>query len=1163
MLRIFIHVGFLFTAVLIASSCRKKNSTASATSVAPSQEASLAATAEPQSDLPETISFNEHIRPLLSNRCYHCHGPDEADRKGDLRLDTREGALADHDGVKAIVPGNFKESELLHRIVSDDEEEIMPPPEKGKRLTTYEVNLIKKWIAQGAEYDTHWAYKKPTRPTPPQVEALFPIRNPIDSFILQKLKEQELSPSPEAKKSTLARRLSLDLTGIPLSVEELDAYLADEKPDAYERLVDRLLAKQSYGEHWTRMWLDQARYADSAGYADDPPRTIWAYRDYVIRSFNDNKPLDQFTIEQIAGDLLENPTEAQLTATAFNRNTMTNNEGGTDDEEFRNAAIVDRVNTTLTTWMGTTISCAQCHTHKYDPISQEEYFQLFDIFNQSEDSDKTNEQPFIQVMGAPMREKRQQLEQEITHLKKSSVTATDAELKDFHAWCTSHKQPEWKELQATSLKASSGATFSQEKEGIIVSGNSAPTDQYIIEATTDLAHIAAIKLEALTDPRLGKTGGPGRISNFVLNEFRLETTAENKTPTGRFVRVSIPGKGKLLHMAELQVFHGENNLALGKNATQSSTGFGGEAMRGNDGNTDGNYEQNSVTHTAEGNDDPWWEVDLGKSETITRIVFWNRLGQVANRADGAIITILDEQRNPVFTHTLSQAPAINTTIDIAPDHSVPMASAYSTYDQPNFSASQAIDGNPTANSGWAIGGQEGQAHSITFLLKQAINQNQLRITLTQNYADHAIGKFRLLATNGTPLPPRVERALAMAAEQRPESEKNHLFDYYLQTRPRVIAEKAKLAQLENQIAKLAPDTTVPIMRELGKKRESHIQIRGNFLDKGKKVSAGVPEVFGELPPNRPADRLALAQWLVDENNPLTSRVLANRLWEKIFEAGIVLTSEEFGSQGEAPTHPELLDWLAVELRESGWDMKKFLRLLVTSSTYRQQSQVSALHKEKDPANRYLARGPRTRLTAEMVRDQALAVSGLLSPKMFGPPVRPPQPSAGLKAAFGGSTDWETSTGEDRYRRGIYTLWRRSNPYPSMATFDAPNREVCLVRRDRTNTPLQSLVTLNDPTYIEAAQSLARQMDKHPQIADAIHFAYRKALSRPATDEEKERLTQFCHTTQQRYATNEGLAKQMATDPLGPIPGLQDHSRLAALTVTANVILNLDEFLMKP
>lgn len=1162
MQRIFIKAGSFLTAVLLASSCQKKTST-SAVSVAPTEEASDTATTGSNQALPETISFNKHIRPLLSNRCYHCHGPDEADRKGDLRLDTREGALEDRDGIKAIVPGNFKESELLHRIITDDEDEIMPPPDKGDRLTPYEVSLIKKWIAQGAEYDIHWAYKKPTRPTPPQVEALFPIRNPIDSFILQKLKEQELTPSPEAKKSTLARRLSLDLTGLPLSVEELDAYLADEKPDAYERLVDQLLAKQSYGEHWARMWLDQARYADSAGYADDPPRTIWAYRDYVIRSFNDNKPLDQFTIEQIAGDLLENPTEAQLVATAFNRNTMTNNEGGTDDEQFRNAAIVDRVNTTLTTWMGTTISCAQCHTHKYDPITQEEYFQLFDIFNQSEDSDKTDEQPFIQVVGEQMMAKRQQLEKEITSLKKSSTTANEAELKDFHAWCTSQKQPIWKELQASSLTASSGATFTQEPEGIIVSGNTAATDQYTIQATTDLPNITAIKLEVLADPRLGITSGPGRNGNFVLNEFRLEASAANKTPKGRFVRVSIPGTGKLLHFAELQVFQGGHNLALGKQATQSTTGYGGEASRGNDGNTDGNYEQNSVTHTADGNDDPWWELDLGQSEAITQIVFWNRLGQVANRADGAIITILDEQRNPVFTHTLSKAPAISTAIDISPDLSVPIAAAYSTYDQTNFSAAQAIDGNPAADSGWAIGGQAGQAHSITFFLKQPINQNQLRITLIQNYADHSIGKFRILATSDIPLPPRVEKILPIADDKRPESEKNYLFAYYLQTRPRVLAEKAKLAQLEQEIATLKPDTTVPVMRELSKKRESHIQIRGNFLDKGKKVSAGVPEIFGELPPNMPSDRLALAKWLVDENNPLTARVLANRLWEKIFEAGIVLTSEEFGSQGEAPTHPELLDWLAVELRESGWDMKKLLRLLVTSSTYRQQSQVSALHKEKDPANRYLARGPRTRLTAEMVRDQALHVSGLLSSKMFGPPVRPPQPSAGLKAAFGGSTDWETSTGEDRYRRGIYTLWRRSNPYPSMATFDAPNREVCLVRRDRTNTPLQSLVTLNDPTYIEAAQSLARQMDKHPQIADAIHYAYRKALARPPTDEEKDRLTQFFHTTQQRYATDETLAKQMATEPLGAVPGIQDHSRLAALTVTANVILNLDEFLMKP
>jgi hypothetical protein len=625
-------------------------------------------------------------------------------------------------------------------------------------------------------------------------------RNPIDDFLLARLAREGLKLSSEADRAALIRRVSLDLTGLPPTLDEVDAFLHDTRPDAYEQLVDRLLEKPSYGEHWARLWLDLARYADSAGYADDPPRTIWLYRDYVIRSLNQNKPFDQFTIEQIAGDLLPNPTQEQLIATAFHRNTLTNNEGGTNDEEFRNVAIVDRVNTTMAVWMGTTMACAQCHDHKYDPLSQQEYFQLFAFFNNTEDADRTDESPFLSV------------------------------------------EPESRTLQRADL----------------------------------VREIAALKKNGLKD-------------------------------------------------------------------------------------------------------------------------------------------------------------------------------------------------------------------------------------------------------------------------------------------------KDKLAVLEKILPIIKPDTTVPVLRELAtaSRRKTQIQRRGNYLDLGNEVTEGVPATFPTLPEGAARNRLTLARWLVDENNPLTARVIVNRYWEQIFGLGLVPTSEEFGSQGELPTHPELLDWLATELTAQRWDLKQFLRLLVTSATYRQSSKVTPELLQRDPDNRLLARGPRFRLPAETIRDQALFVSGLLSEKMYGPPVKPPQPTSGLNAAFGSNIDWKTSEGQDKYRLGLYTTWRRSNPYPSMTTFDAPNREVCTLTRSRTNTPLQALVTLNDPVYVEAAQGLARRINRSGKtVEQKVEHGFKLCLARPPSTEERDRVVRLYESSRDRFANDTKTARALASEPLGPVPEGSSEVELAEWTVVSNVLLNLDEMLMK-
>jgi len=810
----------------------------------------------------QKIDFNRDIRPILSNQCAKCHGPDANQRKGGsdgLRLDVRDDATADLGGYAAIVPGHPEKSAVIQRVTSRDDDERMPPKESGKQLTRREIDLLSQWIKEGAEYAPHWSYVKPARPPLPVVKQRGWIRNEIDAFILSRLEQEGLAPSSEADGAALLRRLSLDLTGLPPAEEDLGLL----SKDWYEEYVDKLLDSPRYGEHWAHAWLDLARYADSAGYADDPPRTIWPFRDYVIRSLNANKPLDEFTTEQIAGDLLPNPTEDQLIATAFHRNTLTNNEGGTQDEEFRNVAVVDRVNTTMAVWMGTTMACAQCHSHKYDPITQQEYFRFFAFFNNTEDADRKDEAP-------------------------------------------------------------------------------------------------------------------------ILSQFTKEQERQKAT----------------------------------------------------------------------------WQAEIKKLE-----------GELAKES-------------------------------------------------PELMAGQ-----------------------------------------TQWEADFPSEEVELDAT-----PEKILKILDTPSDERTDVQKDELRKHYLAVAPLRRPQRQRLSQVKKQLADMKPASTVPIMRELAesKRRVTKLQYRGNYQDQGDEVAPGTPACFPTLTTGSSPTRLELAHWLMSDENPLTARVFVNRLWEQIFGIGLVATSEDFGSQGDLPSHPELLDWLATELIQLKWDQKAFLKLLVTSAAYRQSSRVTPELFVRDPDNRLLARGPRVRLSAEMVRDQTLAVSGLLSAKMYGPPVKPPQPTLGLNAAFGSAVDWQPSTGSDKYRRALYTTWRRSNPYPSMATFDAPNREVCTLRRVRTNTPLQALVTLNDPVYIEAAQALARRIIATGATSplERGQVAFRMCLSRAATDDEAARLVKLYEQSLVDFIGDDAAAKKMATEPLGAAPDGVNLAELAAWTVVSNVLLNLDEMLMK-
>ena len=1145
---------------------------------------------------PAPLSFATDIKPLLSNRCLRCHGPDEATRQGGgeggLRLDTFQGATADLGGQKAIVPGDPDSSELIARITSTDPATVMPPPDGGEPLSASQIEAFKAWVQAGAGYEKHWSYVPPVRPEVPAVNHADRVRNPIDAFVLARLEAEGIALQPEADRAVLARRLALDLTGLPPTPEEVDAFVADQAADAYERYVDRLLAHDGYGEHQARQWLDLARYADSAGYADDPPRTIWGFRDWVIRAFDANMPFDRFTTLQLAGDLLPGAGPDERMATAFHRNTMTNTEGGTIDEEFRTAAIVDRVNTTLGTWMGTTIACAQCHNHKYDPLSQHDFFRIYAVFNNTADADRGDDTPLLEFFTPKQEAERARIMAEAAGSEEVLATDTPAISAARDAWDAAfprevvwtNARPLAAEVSAAPAGGSPPSPATIDADGTIHFAATGARGESRIEVPL-AGTLAAVKFEFPGDAGL-PGGSSGHAGNFVLTGIsaRLEPVDGMAAPRGRFVRIELPGPEKILSLAEVEAFRGGENVARGKPATQVSTTHDAPAARAVDGVTEGGFfVANSVTHTAT-QADPWWEVDLGADEPIERLVVWNRTDSgVGTRLAGARVILLDANRQPVWQTTLETAPATNVSLAPAGGREVALAVAFASRSQEGFPAIRVldpVDEKKELDGGWAPGGAAPATLVVAPVDPVAVKPGErLVLSLRQRskHDNHTIGIVRV----GISAEPRVKEWAAVPADvvailvkpsaERSDAERIRLADHHrrvvaIETAPA----RERLSALSSELAAIKP-AKLPVMEELpeGQRRVTKLQHRGNWQDLGDEVSEGVPDAFA-LPAapsaNGRIDRLALAKWLVDPANPLTARVTVNRLWERLFGTGLVSTSEEFGSQGDLPSDPRLLDWLAVELVARGWDTKAILREIVTSATYRQSSKAAPEVAARDPDNRLLASGPRVRLSAEVIRDQALAAAGLLSRKKGGPSVNPPQPSMGLSAAFGGGIDWQTSQGEDRWRRALYTTWRRSNPYPSMAAFDAPNREVCTIRRPRTNTPLQALVTLNDPVYIEAAQALARRMvtEGGPTDHERVIRGFRLVLSRMPTPIEIVRLVQLHADSLAEYRHSAEEARKMATEPLGPPPQESaDLADLAAWTVVANVILNLDESFMCP
>ena len=1011
-----------------------------------------------------TVNFNRDIRPILSDKCFLCHGPDANRREAKLRLDTREGATKDLDGYQAIVPGDPDDSEVVVRIYSDDKKEIMPPPKSKKSLTQQEKDLIRQWIKQGAEYQAHWSLIPPKSSPRPKVKRDEWVRNPIDAFVLSRLESENLQPSPEADKATLIRRVTLDLTGRPPTPAEVDAFLKDTTGGggAFEKVVDRLLQSKQFGERMALVWLDAARYADTNGYQVDRGRQMWIWRDWVIRAYNANMPFDQFTIEQIAGDMLPNATIDQKIASGFNRNHRINGEGGVIPEEFRTEYVIDRVGTTGTVWLGLTLSCARCHSHKFDPVSQKEFYQLFAYFNNvpenGRDGLKGNAVP---VLSVPIPEKQAELravEQKVVDLQKQ-LTVESAE---FRA-----EQQQWEQRTLSKLtKGGVGPMWS-------------------------LANVAT-----------AESTGNVNLKRLEDESF-LATGANPATPTYTVTIKSGPRKPRVL------------------------TGVRLEALM------HPNMTKGGLSRSVNGN------------------------------------------------FVLTEFELLRHSPDMNEPQPVKIASAIADHSQENYPIAQSIDGNK--GTGWAILGKPKPGNrTAVFTLAEPLTLKAdtsliIRLKHDSRFPAHAIGRFRFSLTDADKpalegkgqLPLEVIAALQTPASKRSKKQRRTLADFY-RPRSRALAPfRKQLAAAKKQLdqMKKTSTTTVMVMQEMDKPRPAFYLNRGQYDQPGEQVQPGIPASLGRLPKGAPNNRLGLARWLVDATNPLTARVTVNRYWQMYFGLGLVKSVDDFGSQGEWPSHPELLDWLATEFVRSGWDVKAMQKLIVTSATYRQSSRITPQSWARDPENRLLARGPRFRLSAATIRDQALAISGLLVEKVGGPSVKPYQPDGLWQQVAGRSSKsllYRKSAGEGLYRRSMYTYWKRAVAPPTMIIFDAGGREACNVGRNATNTPLQSLATLNDVQFVEAARVLAQRMmtEGGTLPADRLTYGWRLAMARRPDATELKTLVNGYEGHLKQYQSDMDKANALLAVGDTPRDASLNVAEHAALTAMASTILNLDEVITK-
>lgn len=1177
------------------------------------------------------IDFLTQVRPILAANCFSCHGPEK--NSGQLRLDAKQLALKGGVSGPAIVPGNSQKSYMLQRILGHGDEAQMPigkPP-----LTAPQVAIIRSWIDQGAVWPEpaaatkaslkqHWAFIKPLRPTLPPVKRAGWVRNPLDHFILARLEQHGLSPSPEATRATLLRRVSLDLTGLPPSPEEVDAFIADQSPNAYEKVVDRLLASPHYGERWGRHWLDLARYADTNGYEKDRARTIWPYRDWVINALNSDMPFDQFTVEQLAGDMLPNATPSQKIATGFHRNTMLNEEGGIDVEEFRDKAVVDRVQTTATAWLGMTLQCAQCHNHKYDPVSQKEYYQFYALLNNADE-------PEFQIPDSSITARREESEAKIRQIE------ADYE-KNFPAGETSL---DWQPLSVIQATSTQGATLTAQNDGaILVSGALPDTDTYTVVAKTEGTDITAFRLEALTDASLSRTG-PGRLGadgngNFVVTDLKITATpatggeAKVVTLTGARADVlqpnfevakAIDGDPKTgWAIADASGPLNQNRTATF--TTQQPVGFpqgttftitidqqyhkhtlgrfrlsAGRKVLGAPAMNKGQFLQAKLTE---------WE-----QQVAAKSARWTPLEPTKfSRNYHATITKLDDSsllftgdnyyrdeyklefqsklktitaiRLEVLPHATlpnggpGRSPSggfllseftVSAASTQKPDALMPVALQAATADY-GSAPPKAIDGKKDTH--WTASSGDAKPHAIVFRFKEPLVNEagaRLAISILSNYHQQEnIGRLRISATSdagevqASGLPADLETIIVTPKEQRTTEQKARLQKYFLSVTPLLDERHKQIAALRTAMPRYQ---TTMIMQERDKLRPTQIHRRGEFLNVGDEVTPSVPSVLPPLPASAPRNRLSLARWLVSPDNPLVSRVVMNRSWTAFFGRGIVNSVEDFGTMGEAPSHPQLLDWLATEFIRRKWSMKAMHRLVVTSATYRQSSQTTPRLLKDDPANVWLARGPRVRVEAEIVRDIALVASGLLHRRIGGPSVYPPQPDGIVDLSWGAMT-WPTSQGEERYRRGLYTFLKRTSPYPGLTILDGTNADVTCARRNRSNTPLQALATLNDSVFVEAAQAMARRvLEKGPaDVSGRMKYAFRLCLSREPDAREQEQLTAYYQTQLARFRDGSADASTVALSDPKQATAHKNLPELAAWTVVSRILLNLDETITK-
>jgi hypothetical protein len=1009
----------------------------------------------------ERIDFQRDIRPILSDFCFKCHGPDDKARKAKLRLDLRDHALkGGRSGESAIVPRKPDASELIRRVSSQEVTETMPPPQTGKKLSAKQIQLLRNWIADGATYQVHWAFLPPVRSPLPKVVAASWVRNPIDFFVLARQEREGLHPSPPASKETLIRRLSLDLTGLPPSPADIDAFLADRSPDAYERLVDRLLASPAYGERWGRHWLDAARYADSDGYEKDKPRTAWMYRDWVVAALNRDLPYDRFLIEQIGGDLLPGAGQDQRVATGFLRNSMINEEGGIDPEQFRMEAMFDRMDALGKGILGLTLACAQCHSHKFDPITQEDYYRLFAYFNDTHEATIPAYSLAEQRKRADVRRQIRDIEEGLKHRtpdwEKRQAEWEERTRKDVVPW----------QLVKVENAGDNGQRYIYHEDGSQTAGGYAPTkwtSQFV--GRTEAKKITGFRLELLTDPDL-PLGGPGRspLGLFALSEFAVDIADPRK-----------PNEKKRVKLVAATADFGNEEKPLEPMFDDRS---GKKRVTG------------PVSYAIDGNDLTAWGIDAGPGRR-----------NVDRKAVFVPEKPIDVPNGALLTFSLKQM-----------------------------------------HGGWNSDDNQ--------------NNNLGRFRFSVTGAAHAVADL---------LPRSVRSLLAVPHERRTPAQNAAFFSYWRTTVAEWKEDNAKIAALWKQHP-VGSSQLALMARE--RHRTTFLLTRGDFLKPSRPVQPGVPAALNPLPSGAENNRLGLAKWLVDRQSPTTARALVNRIWQAYFGTGLVATSEDLGTQSEPPTHPELLDWSAVEFMESGWSLKRLHRLIVTSATYQQSSHVSPELLKRDPDNRLLARGARFRVEGEAVRDIALAASGLLSQQFGGPPVHPPAPSfLFVPPASYGPKVWIEDKGENRYRRGLYTFRFRSVPYPVLTAFDTPNGDASCVRRPRSNTPLQALATLNETLFLESARALARKVLAEGGADDKTRLitAFRRCTARVPTERELGVLLTFLKKQTDRFSAQDARPWDLAAeDPTHPpaLPAGVTPVQTAAWTATARLLLNLDETITK-